>query len=160
MPYYRKNMTIFLMYSQGDVDVGVLQGDVLEPALSEKNQFRNWYILQESLENFIAYEFIWDWLDSFFSQILTGYWISGFFLPDIRLDRIPDFTTIRPDSSFDFLSIFPDDFFLSEIKNTIRRDTGYPAGYRISGWKPDIRFSKHQLFGRIQIVKNHNPAQP
>ena len=108
----------------------------------------------------IAYEFIWDWLDSFFSQILTGYRISGFFLPDIRLDRIPDFNTIRSDSFFDFLSIFPDDFFLSEIKNTIRRDTGYPAGYRISGWKPDIRFSKHQLFGRIQIVKNHNPAQP
>ena len=76
---------------QGDVDVGVLQGDVLEPALSEKNQFRNWYILQESLENLIAYEFIWDWLDSFFFSNFNR-------IPDIRI-----FFTgypARPDTRF------------------------------------------------------------
>ena len=154
MPHYRKNMTIFLMYSKGMSTLAssrVMFSNLL--LVKRINSEINIYckkVLKISLHmNLFGIGQI-----VFFSQILTGYRISGFFLPDIRLDRIPDFTTIRPDSSFDFLSIFPDDFFLSEIKNTIRRDTGYPAGNRISGFQ-NINFSAGSRQSKITI--RHNP---
>ena len=131
-------MTIFLMYSKGMSTLAssrVMFSNLL--LVKRINSEINIYC-KKVLKISLHMQFIRDGLDSFFSNFNR--------IPDIRIffyrisDRIPDFTTIRPDSSFDFLSIFPDDFFLSEIKNTIRRDTGYPAGNRISGFQ-NINFS-------------------
>ena len=152
-------MTIFLMYSKGMSTLASSRVMFSNLLLVERiNSEINIYC-KEVLEN-IAYAINQGWARQCFFEIDRIPDIRAFFTGYPAVYRIPDFNTIRPESSFSFLSIFRDNFFSRKTKKLsggiqdIRLDTGYPAGYRISDFH-NINFPARS--GQPKHTIWHNP---
>ena len=144
MPHYRKNMTIFLMYSKGMSTLAsstvMFSNLLLVKRINSKINIYCKKVLKISLHM----KFIRDGLDNFFSNFNR--------IPDIRIffTGYPTGYPILPLSGRIVLLIFsiffPTIFFYRKLKTLsggipdIRPDTGYPAGNRISGFQ-NINFS-------------------